>query len=82
MSHDLLSRFQCKLRHLTWFYLIRPGFAVKAENESTVLFPAGGPNTGSGRYWSGTDTKPLYNVRIWYQGDLVTACTFGLARPG
>jgi len=32
-----------------------------------------GPNTGSGRYWSGTDTKPIDKVGIWYQEDLVTA---------
>ena len=32
-----------------------------------------GPNTGSGRYSSGADTKCVDNVRIWYQVDLVTA---------
>ena len=31
------------------------------------------PNTGSGRYSSGADTKRVDNVRIWYQADLVTA---------
>jgi hypothetical protein len=32
-----------------------------------------GPNTGSGRYSLGTDTKPVDNVRTWYQAGLVTA---------
>ena len=32
-----------------------------------------GPNTGSGRYSSGADTKRVDNVRIWYQAGLVTA---------
>ena len=32
-----------------------------------------GPNTGSGRYSLGTDTKCGDKVRIWYQVDLVTA---------
>ena len=31
------------------------------------------PNTGSGRYSLGADTKCADNVRIWYQVDLVTA---------
>jgi hypothetical protein len=31
------------------------------------------PNTGSGRYSSGTDTKYVNKVQIWYQVDLVTA---------
>jgi hypothetical protein len=42
----------------------------KNSNKANVEI---GPNTGSGRYSSGTDTKPVDNVRIWYQVDLVTA---------
>ena len=33
----------------------------------------GGPNTGSGRYSLGADTKSADKVRIWYQAGLVTA---------
>ena len=33
----------------------------------------GGPNTGSGRYSLGADTKLADKARIWYQADLVTA---------
>jgi len=32
-----------------------------------------GPNTGSGRYSLGADTKLVDKVRIWYQAGLVTA---------
>jgi hypothetical protein len=32
-----------------------------------------GPNTGSGRYSLGADTKYADKVRFWYQVDLVTA---------
>ena len=35
--------------------------------------PQFGPNTGSGRYSLGADTKSADKVRIWYQAGLVTA---------
>ena len=41
--------------------------------EAGLVGSDGGPNTGSGRYSSGADTKRVDNVRIWYQADLVTA---------
>lgn len=37
------------------------------------------PNTGSGRYSSGADTKRVDNVRIWYQAGSATARPLGLA---
>ena len=33
----------------------------------SVPLAAGGPNTGSGRYSLGADTKRVDKVRIWYQ---------------
>jgi hypothetical protein len=35
--------------------------------------PNNWPNTGSGRYSSGADTKYVNLARFWYQVDLVTA---------
>ena len=56
----------------------RPGSDV--ESDFVLLHPkcrlvleVKWPNTGSGRYSSGADTKRVDNVRIWYQADLVTA---------
>jgi hypothetical protein len=43
-----------------------PGLVIEVEDLAW-------PNTGSGRYSSGTDTKYVNKVQIWYQVDLVTA---------
>ena len=37
-----------------------------------------GPNTGSGRYSSGADTKCVNKVRVWYQVDFARPCADSL----
>jgi hypothetical protein len=51
---------------------LRPA-AQSSGGGKLATYRTWGPNTGSGRYSLGADTKSVDKVRILYQVDLVTA---------